>query len=162
MKLHALFRDLEGKSVFISGGGSGIGASLTEGFVAQGCKVAFCQRSDATQLCDRLEADYGNRPVFIPCDVTDMDALKDTLEQAAGAIGTISVLVNNAARDDRHSLENLSPEEWDRLLNVNIKHHYFAIQAVAGGMRSMYEDGLRKALAGHTSVEEVLRATREQ
>ena len=90
------FPDLNGKSVFISGGGSGIGEYLTEGFVAQGAKVAFCQRSDATTLCDRLEKENGNRPVFLKCDVTDIDELKSTLETAAKENGDIDVLVNNA------------------------------------------------------------------
>lgn len=136
MKLPARFTDLEGKSVFISGGGSGIGEFLTEGFVSQGAKVAFVQRSDATALCDRLENEYGNRPLFLPCDVTDIAALKHALEQSAKAHGAVTVLVNNAAWDNRHKLEDLDPEGWDHMMNVNIRHHFFAAQAVAPGMRA--------------------------
>ena len=136
MKLPAIFTDLEGKSVFISGGGSGIGEFLTEGFVSQGAKVAFVQRSDATALCDRLENEYGNRPLFLPCDVTDIAALKHALEQSAKAHGAVTVLVNNAAWDNRHKLEDLDPEGWDHMMNVNIRHHFFAAQAVAPGMRA--------------------------
>ncbi|MCB1429156.1 MAG: SDR family oxidoreductase [Nitratireductor sp.] len=136
MKLPAIFTDLEGKSVFISGGGSGIGEFLTEGFVLQGAKVAFVQRSDATALCDRLENEYGNRPLFLPCDVTDIAALKHALEQSAKAHGAVTVLVNNAAWDNRHKLEDLDPEGWDHMMNVNIRHHFFAAQAVAPGMRA--------------------------
>src|SRR5690606_33276340 len=102
MKLSATFHDLAGKSVFISGGGSGIGEYLTEGFLSQGAKVAFVQRSDATALCDRLEKEHGKRPLFIPCDVTDIAALQDAIAQAAAAHGDIGVLVNNAAWDNRH------------------------------------------------------------
>lgn len=136
MKLSATFHDLAGKSVFISGGGSGIGEYLTEGFVAQGARVAFVQRSDASALCDRLEAQYGTRPLFIACDVTDIAALKASIEQAAAAHGPVEVLVNNAAWDNRHTLDGLTVAQWDHMMNVNIRHHYFAIQAVAPGMRA--------------------------
>lgn len=136
MKFSATFHDLTGRSVFISGGGSGIGAYLTEGFVAQGADVAFVQRSDATALCDRLEKTYGSRPLYIPCDVTDIPALKQAIAQAAEANGDIGVLVNNAAWDNRHPLEGFSVEDWDHMMNVNLRHHFFAAQAVVPGMRA--------------------------
>lgn len=136
MKFAATFHDLRGKSVFISGGGSGIGEYLTEGFLAQGARVAFVQRSDATALCDRLHNEYGTRPLFVQCDVTDVPALKAAIAQAAEAHGAIDVLVNNAAWDNRHTLEGLSVDEWDYMMNVNLRHHFFAIQAVAPGMRA--------------------------
>ena len=135
MHFSATFHDLKGKSVFISGGGSGIGECLTEGFLAQGAKVAFVQRSDAGALCDRLEREYGARPLFIACDVTDIPALKDAIARAAEAHGDIGVLVNNAAWDNRHTLDSLSVDEWDHMQNVNLRHHFFAIQSVAPGMR---------------------------
>ena len=136
MKFSATFHDLGGKSVFISGGGSGIGEYLTEGFLAQGAKVAFVQRSDASALCDRLEREYGARPLFIPCDVTDIAALQAAIARAAEAHGDIGVLVNNAAWDNRHTLASLSVEGWDHMQNVNLRHHFFTIQAVAPGMRA--------------------------
>lgn len=135
MQFSATFHDLRGKSVFISGGGSGIGEYLTEGFLAQGAKVAFVQRSDASALCDRMEARYGARPLFIACDVTDIAALQDAIAQAASAHGDVGVLVNNAALDNRHTLDALTVEEWDHMQNVNLRHHVFAIQAVRPGMR---------------------------
>lgn len=135
MKFSATFHDLRGKSVFITGGGSGIGEYLTEGFVAQGARVAFVQRSDATSLCDRLEKEHGERPLFIKCDVTDIPALRSAIAQAADAHGDIEVLVNNAAWDNRHTLDELTVEQWDYMQNVNIRHHFFAVQAVAAGMR---------------------------
>lgn len=136
MKLSATFHDLAGKSVFISGGGSGIGEYLTEGFLSQGAKVAFVQRSDATALCDRLEKEHGRRPLFIPCDVTDIAALQDAIAQAAGAHGDIGVLVNNAAWDNRHPIDGFSVDEWDYMMDVNIRHHFFAVQAVAPAMKA--------------------------
>lgn len=135
MQFSATFNDLQGKSVFISGGGSGIGEFLTEGFVAQGAKVAFVQRSDATALCDRLEKTYGVRPLFIRCDVSDIPAFQDAIAQAAAAHGDIGVLVNNAAWDNRHTLDDMTVGEWDYMQAVNIRHHFFAAQAVAPGMR---------------------------
>lgn len=132
----ATFHDLEGASVFISGGGSGIGAHLTEGFVRQGARVAFCQRSDATALCDRLEREYGNRPLFLACDVTDIAAYQKVLSAAAEANGPIGVLVNNAAWDNRHPMAPFSVEDWDYMQAVNLRHYFFAVQAVAPAMQS--------------------------
>lgn len=137
MKFSATFHDIRGKSVFISGGGSGIGEYLTEGFVAQGARVAFVQRSDASALCDRLEKEHGERPLFMRCDVTDIPALQACIAQAAEAHGPVEVLVNNAAWDNRHTLDELTVEQWDYMQAVNIRHHFFAIQAVAPGMRAM-------------------------
>ncbi len=136
MQFAASFHDLKGKSVFISGGGSGIGEFLTEGFLAQGAKVAFCQRSDATALCDRLEKHYGTRPLFLKCDVTDIPALQSVLAQAAQAHGDVTVLVNNAAWDNRHALSPFTVEQWDYMQAVNVRHHFFAAQAVAPGMKA--------------------------
>ncbi len=135
MQFSATFHDLKGKSVFISGGGSGIGACLTEGFIAQGARVAFIQRSDASELCDRIERDHGARPLFIRGDVTDIAALQEAIQAAAQAHGDIGVLVNNAAWDNRHTLEGTSVEDWDHMQAVNLRHHFFAIQAVAPGMK---------------------------
>ena len=137
MKRAATFHDLENVSVFISGGGSGIGASLTEGFLQQGAKVAFCQRSDARDFCDQLERDYGRRPEFYACDVTDIEAYRDVLGQAAQTNGPIGVLVNNAAWDNRHPLSPFTPDDWDHMQAVNIRHHFFAIQTVVPGMREL-------------------------
>jgi len=152
MRFSATFHDLRGRSVFISGGGSGIGAYLTEGFVAQGARVAFVQRSDATELCDRLEKEHGERPLFIPCDVTDIPALKAAIGKAADAHGAIEVLVNNAAWDNRHTLDELTVEQWDYMMNVNLRHQYFAIQAVAPGMRSAG----RGAIVNYSSISYIM------
>lgn len=135
MKLDAHFDDLKGQSVFITGGGSGIGAWLTEGFVSQGAKVAFVQRSDATELCDRLEKDHGNRPLFMPCDITDIEAMRACIGEARNKNGPITVLVNNAASDNRHDLDTFSVEDWDKTININLRPHFFTAQEVAGDMR---------------------------
>lgn len=131
----ATFPDLKGASVFITGGGSGIGAAVTEGFLAQGAKVAFVQRSDATAFCDEMEKRHGNRPVFIPCDITDIPALKAAMDKAAAANGTITVLVNNAANDERHATEEVTEDYWDWCQSINLKPYFFACQHVIPGMR---------------------------
>ena len=135
MKLDVQFHDLEGKSVFITGGGSGIGAALTEGFVSQGSKVAFVQRSDATEFCDRLERNHGKRPFFISCDLTDVSKLQEAVEAAAAMNGPIDVLVNNAANDTRHTTEETTAEAWDANHSVNLRPYFFGARAVIPGMR---------------------------
>lgn len=132
----ATFHDLAGASVFITGGGSGIGAALTDGFLAQGASVAFVQRSDATPFCDDMEAKHGRRPLFIPCDVTDIEALRAAIDQAAAAHGAITVLISNAANDDRHVFDEVTEDYWDRAQAINLKPYFFAAQAVAPGMRT--------------------------
>jgi NAD(P)-dependent dehydrogenase (short-subunit alcohol dehydrogenase family) len=130
-----VFPDLAGASVFITGGGSGIGAALTEGFLRQGAKVAFVGRSDYAAFADEMAEATGNRPLFLRCDITDTDALKGAIARAADAHGPVRVLVNNAANDLRHKAEEVTPEFWDELIAVNLKAYFFAIQAVVPGMR---------------------------
>ncbi|MDQ1848509.1 SDR family oxidoreductase [Gemmobacter fulvus] len=129
-----LFPDLSGASVFITGGGSGIGAFLTEGFLWQGAKVAFVQRSDATGFCDEMEAATGQRPLFLPCDITDTPALQAAIAAAAAAHGPVTVLVNNAANDKRHATLEVTEEFWDWSQAINLKSYFFAAQAVIPGM----------------------------
>ncbi len=132
----ATYLDLRGKSVFITGGGSGIGAFLTEGFLAQGAQVAFVQRSDSSAFCDEMEAKHGNRPLYIQCDITDIEALKAAIAQSAEAHGDIDVLVNNAANDKRHEAGEVDEEFYDWMMAINLKAYFFACQAVAEGMKA--------------------------
>jgi NAD(P)-dependent dehydrogenase (short-subunit alcohol dehydrogenase family) len=133
---HATFHDLEGASVFITGGGAGIGAALTEGFLEQGCQVAFVQRSDAAAFAGEMAEKHGRAPLFIPCDVTDIPALQAAMARAAEAHGPITVLVNNAANDQRHPIEGYTVEEWDKAQAVNLRPHFFTAQAALPGMRA--------------------------
>ncbi|MEO1540865.1 MAG: SDR family oxidoreductase [Pseudomonadota bacterium] len=137
MEKFATFHDLHGASVFVTGGGAGIGASLTEGFLMQGARVGFVQRSDATGFCDEMEAKHGQRPLFIQCDITDVAALQAATSQTAEAHGTIKVLVNNAANDTRHSTAEYSVEAWDKGMAVNLRPQFFAAQAVVEGMKAI-------------------------
>lgn len=129
------FHDLQSKSVFITGGGAGIGASLTDGFLQQGAKVAFVQRSDSSEFCDAMEVKHGVRPLFIQCDITDVAALSAAVEQASQAHGTVQVLVNNAANDQRHSTAEVTEEFWNWSQAINLKAYFFACQAVMAGMK---------------------------
>ncbi|MCA0275899.1 MAG: SDR family oxidoreductase [Proteobacteria bacterium] len=132
----ARFPDLAGRSVLITGGGSGIGAALTEGFVLQGAKVAFIDIAEGPshELRDRLAAETGNRPLYLRADLTDIDELRSAAAGAVEAHGPVTVLVNNAANDTRHEVADVTPESWDANLAVNLRPQFFAIQAVAPGM----------------------------
>ena len=131
-----IYPDLEGASVFITGGGSGIGAALTEAFLRQGARVAFVQRSDASGFCAAMQASTGHRPLFIACDITDPDALTAAIATASDAHGPVQVLVNNAANDQRHRLDDITPDFMDWALAINFKCYVTAIQAVAPAMRA--------------------------
>jgi len=132
----ATYPDLHGASVFITGGGSGIGAAITEAFLRQGARVAFVQRSDATAFCDEMEAATGNRPLFMACDITDIAALKEAIARAATAHGPVTVLVNNAANDARHKTMEVDEAYWDANHAINLKPYFFAAQAVIPGMQA--------------------------
>lgn len=129
------FHDLRGASVFITGGASGIGSAITEGFAEQGAKVAFADLLDGTGLCDTIEGRHGIRPLAIQCDVTDTPKLKAALDRAAAAHGPITVLVNLAAYDDRHDTLAVTPDYWRMMLARNLDHVFFASQHVVPGMQ---------------------------
>ncbi|NUB44851.1 SDR family oxidoreductase [Fertoebacter nigrum] len=131
-----IFPDLKGASVFITGGGSGIGAALTEAFLRQGAKVAFVQRSDASAFCDDMQAETGQRPLFVPCDITDVAALRAAVATASAAHGPVTVLVNNAANDKRLATLDVTEEFWDWSMAINLKAYFFAAQAVIPGMQA--------------------------
>ena len=128
----ASYPDLAGRTVFVSGGGSGIGAAFVRAFAAQGCAVAFIDVADEPSRA--LAAALGARVRYWRCDVRDVAALRAVIAEAGAALGPITVLVNNAARDDRHEVADVTPEYWDENLAVNLRHHFFAAQAVAPGM----------------------------
>jgi len=130
MPSFASFPSLKDRSVFISGGGSGIGASIVEHFAAQGSKVGFVDIDEPASkaLADKTGA------FFLKCDIRDVKAYQGALGEVAAKHGPITALINNAARDDRHELEDVTPEFWDERIAVNLRHAFFAIQAVAPGM----------------------------
>lgn len=135
----AVFPSLSGRSVFITGGASGIGASLVEGFCRQHARVAFVDvAADAAgQLRQALRAKGLPEPWFQCCDVGDVPALQRAIGAAATALGDFSVLVNNVASDDRHAIAEVTPEYWDQRMAVNQRPAFFAIQAVLPGMQRL-------------------------
>lgn len=128
--------ELKNASVYITGGGNGIGAALTEGFLAQGASVAFVGRSDATAFCDAMEEKYNNRPHFMACDITDTDRLKATMDEASRRHGPITTLVNNAANDQRHTMSEITDDFYKWMMDINFKAYVFACQHVAPMMAS--------------------------
>jgi NAD(P)-dependent dehydrogenase (short-subunit alcohol dehydrogenase family) len=130
----ATYHDLRDASVFITGGGSGIGAALTAGFCAQGARVAFVGRSDYSAFAAQMKELHQIQPLFIRCDVTDVPALHAAMDQAAAAHGPVQVLVNNAADDMRMDALTVTEDTWDRMIAVNLKHYFFACQKAAQNM----------------------------
>ena len=139
MAARAQYPSLRGKRVFITGGGSGIGAALVEAFALQGAQVAFVDTaSDASQaLCERVQAQGGPKPWWRPCDVRDVPALQQAMAEAAQALGDIQVLVNNVAHDERHRLEDITSAYYEERMAINQRPALFAIQAVVPGMRRL-------------------------
>ena len=137
MTTDTVYNSLKDKVVFITGGGSGIGAAIVRAFCGQGAKVAFVDIAQApsTALVDDIAAAGDPPPLFMPCQLRDIDALRSCIRQAADTLGTITVLVNNAAHDERHKLEDVTVEYWDERMEVNLRHQFFAAQAVADGMK---------------------------
>jgi NAD(P)-dependent dehydrogenase (short-subunit alcohol dehydrogenase family) len=127
----ATYPSLEGKTVFITGGASGIGAELVRGFAAQGARVGFVDLDDT--LSQALAKTSANITYEI-CDLKDIESLQQALAQLASRLGPATVLVNNAANDDRHSWRDVTPAYWDERLQTNLRHQFFAIQSVAPGM----------------------------
>jgi NAD(P)-dependent dehydrogenase (short-subunit alcohol dehydrogenase family) len=130
---HAVYPSLAGKTVVITGGGSGIGEVMVEGFARQESRVFFLDV--ATNESQALVARLGNGTRFLQCDVTDTTALQKALAGVEAAAGPISVLVNNAANDDRHRFEEVTPAYWEQRIAVNLRHLFFAAQTVVPGMR---------------------------
>jgi D-xylose 1-dehydrogenase len=133
----ALYPGLAGKTVFITGGGTGIGAAITAGFAGQRAKVAFVDiaEDESRALAARLAQETGAEPLFIPCDIRDIGALQRAIEATRAALGDIAVLVNNAANDQRHTVEETTAEYWDERMAVNLRPMFFAAQAVLPQMR---------------------------
>ncbi|MBE1162221.1 SDR family NAD(P)-dependent oxidoreductase [Dyella acidiphila] len=138
MSSFATYPSLTDRSVLISGGATGIGAAFVAQFARQGARVAFLDidQTHGAALRDSL-SDARHAPLFLPCDVTNVAALQQAIADATAEIGKISVLINNAANDRRHRLDDTTPEAFEQSIGVNLRHQYFAIQAVVPGMREL-------------------------
>ena len=133
MSNDAVYPSLKNKVVLVTGGASGIGESITRAMIKQGAKVGFLDFDEeaATKLLNELGADNIS---FQICDLRDIDQLKNSVQEVSKTLGAIDVLVNNAARDDRHSLESITSEYFDERIATNLKHQLFAAQAVVSDM----------------------------
>lgn len=132
----ANYPSLRGRKVIVSGGASGIGEGIVEGFARQGAAVAFVDLMEKPShaLIERL-SDAEIEPIFHHCDITDCDDYTGKIAQMIDALGGCDVLVNNAANDDRHKFDEVSSTYWDERMSVNLKHQFFAAQAVVPAMR---------------------------
>jgi NAD(P)-dependent dehydrogenase (short-subunit alcohol dehydrogenase family) len=132
----ANYPSLKDKSVFITGGGSGIGAAITESFAHQGSKVTFVDIDEkaSNALVKQVAKEHGHRPRFRACDIRKVPDLKRAIAETVAAQGPIDVLVNNAARDDRHAWDVVDEAYWDEFMAVTLRHMFFATQAIAPEM----------------------------
>jgi NAD(P)-dependent dehydrogenase (short-subunit alcohol dehydrogenase family) len=136
MKYGAIYPSLKGRTVLVTGGGSGIGESIVRHFAAQGSKVGFIDIKDkeSKKLVAALTRKK-QKVHFEHANLTDVTATRTAIANIGKAFGPVTVLVNNAAHDERHSIESLTPEYFDDRIAVNLKHQFFAIQAVLPGMK---------------------------
>ncbi len=134
----AQYPSLSGRVVFVTGGASGIGAAMVRAFAGNGASVAFVdiQKEAGEALADEL-GEASRKPVFLPVDLNDIDALRASMEETRQRLGPVGVLVNNAANDERHDIDAVTPDYWDRAMNVNLRHQFFAAQAVRPHMREL-------------------------
>lgn len=136
----AIYTDLEGKVVLVTGGGSGIGEAIVRRFADQKCKVAFIDiaREPSEALVNELAA-KGQQVRFEHADLRDIGALRESISRIRDALGPVQILINNAAHDERHATPDVTPEYWDDRIAVNLKHQFFAAQAVLPGMQAAKE-----------------------
>lgn len=132
----AIYPSLAGKTVFVTGGASGIGAEIVRGFVAQKARVGFVDldAEGSKKLVDKIGEEIGGDVAHEQCDLRDIDALKQAFINLENKLGPTQVLVNNAARDDRHNWQDVTADYFDERVATNLRHQFFAIQAVAPGM----------------------------
>jgi NAD(P)-dependent dehydrogenase (short-subunit alcohol dehydrogenase family) len=133
----AIYPDLAGKVALVTGGGSGIGEWIVRRFAEQGVAVGFIdvKQAESRSLAEELTA-AGRQVRFEPADLTDVSALRSAIERLREALGPIAILVNNAANDERHATEEVTSEYWDGRIAVNLKHQFFAAQAVLADMKA--------------------------
>jgi NAD(P)-dependent dehydrogenase (short-subunit alcohol dehydrogenase family) len=131
------YAGLAGRTVLVTGGASGIGASLVAHFAAQGSRVGFIDiAADAGQALVSSLSASPHPPCFVAADLTDIAALQEAIARIRAQLGPITVLMNNAANDQRHAADAVTPESWDAAIAVNLKHQFFAAQAVVPDMRA--------------------------
>jgi len=137
MKYYASYHDLADKCVVVTGGGSGIGAEMVSAFAGQGAKVYFLDiAEEASRALEQALHEAAFPPVFIPCNMADLDAVGAAFARIAQEAGPVDILINNCANDDRHKVGDVTPEYWESRMAVNLRHQFFCAQAVAEGMQA--------------------------
>src|SRR5271154_1639351 len=133
----ASYPSLHGRVIVVTGGASGIGEKIVEHFARQGARVAFLdiQEEAATQLVQKLGSEGHELPLFLCCDLTDTNALNGCMQEILAQFKPVDVWVKNAENDPRHSLEDVTSDYWDRAMAINLKHQFFATQAVIPVMK---------------------------
>jgi NAD(P)-dependent dehydrogenase (short-subunit alcohol dehydrogenase family) len=131
---YASYPSLQGKTVVVTGGATGLGAEFVRQFAAQGARVGFVDID--VENGEGLAAEIGTDALFVPCDVRDIAALESAIDDIMEALGPATVLVNNAAHDKRHSIDDLDVEYWDDRMAVNLRHQFFASRKLAPVMRA--------------------------
>jgi NAD(P)-dependent dehydrogenase (short-subunit alcohol dehydrogenase family) len=133
---HAMYSDLRGKRVVITGGGSGIGAAIVPAFAHQGAQVVFLDIDEpSSRALERDLAGLSPAPRFLKCDLRDLAAIRECFDRIARDHGDVQILINNAANDDRHAVEEVTPGYWDERIAVNLRHQFFCAQAVIPAMK---------------------------
>ena len=134
----ASYPSLKDQVVLITGGASGIGETIVENFLQQESKVVFLDKEKelGLRLVSKLKS-YKYKAIFKECDLINIDDLKSIINQIREEVGLISILVNNAASDERHDIDSVTPEYWDNRMNVNLRHYFFTIQSVYKDMKQL-------------------------
>jgi len=134
----ARYPSLADRVAFVTGGGSGIGAAIVQALAEQGARVAFVDiLEDASRSLIQQLSDVDHQPLFIQCDLTDIGALRQAIQRVYQELGPIGILVNNAASDERHEVDKVTPDYWDSAMDVNLRHQFFAAQAVRPHMQEL-------------------------
>lgn len=142
--IYATYPSLKDRVVLVTGGATGIGAAIVSAFAAQGSRVAFLDIQDAAaeKLVSDLAAQGLSPPTYYPCDLTDMEAIQNVIVTILDAFGTVDVLVNNAANDVRHSIEDVTSASWDQSMAINLKPQFFMAQGVIPAMKQAHRGSI--------------------
>ena len=134
----ARYPSLAGRVAFVTGGGSGIGAAIVRALAEQGARVAFVDiLEEASHALIQQLSNVDHKPLFIRCDLTDIGAVRQAIQQVYQELGPVGILVNNAASDERHEVDKVTPDYWDNAMDVNLRHQFFAAQAVRSHMQEL-------------------------
>ena len=132
------YPSLKDKVVLVTGGASGIGESIVKKFLEQGSKVAFIDKEESfgQDLVKKLDS-YNHKALFKKCDLVDIESLKKTINEIRNELGKFSIVVNNAANDERHNIDDVTPEYWDNRFHINLRHYFFTIQSTYKDMKDL-------------------------